>query len=171
MNDGMTRSYSDGEIFMYRGAPLRLLALLEDCGDGGGCGVSVSDDSASLVVRAASPDARRRLLLFWYTSETERIVQKLVPLWSKRLSVRPRLAAVKHARTRWGSCSRSGALFFNSRLAMLSCDVAEYVVVHELCHLKHMNHSRAFWEAVELALPGSLDLRGKLRREERDAHI
>jgi predicted metal-dependent hydrolase len=130
-----------------------------------------SQDGESLFIRSSDDEDRRRLLLMWYTAMTEDIIHSLVPMWSKRLGVRPRLANVKYAKTRWGSCSQSGALFFNSRLSMLSDEVAEYIVVHELCHIKQMNHSRAFWDEMESALPGSKALRRKLREEERTARL
>jgi predicted metal-dependent hydrolase len=72
-------------------------------------------------------------------------------------------------RTRWGSCSSNGRISLNLRLPMLSPDVAEYIVVHELCHMKQMNHSALFWNEVRAALPEAMALRKKLRAEEREA--
>jgi predicted metal-dependent hydrolase len=120
---------------------------------------------------SAPPEGRRKTLLWWYTAETEKIARDLIPAWSKKLGVRPRAVEVKYAKTRWGSCSSSGRVFLNSRLAMLPDRVAEYIVVHELCHLKHMNHGPGFWAEVRSALPGCEALRRSLRRHERDAVI
>ena len=75
-----------------------------------------------------------------------------------------RRIAVRDQRTRWGSCSTSGTLSFNWRLAMAPPPVLDYVVVHELCHLSCPDHSPAFWELVERALPGSREQRAWLRR-------
>jgi predicted metal-dependent hydrolase len=166
----MARSYEDGETFPYRGRIFSLRTAPAVDGSRAG-GTRVSLDGDCLILTCAPGDDRRSFLLFWYTNETEKIVRSLLPEWSKRLSVRPRSAGVKFARTRWGSCSSAGKLFFNSRLSMLSDDVGEYIVVHELCHLKHMNHSRAFWDAVTLALPSCKALRRKLRMEERNAGL
>ena len=122
-----------------------------------------------ISVRAGNPERARQLLVFWYTGETEKIARELVPVWSKKLNVRPRAVVVKYARTRCGSCSSNGRVFLNSRLAMLSDGVAEYVVVHELCHLKHMNHGKYFWDEVKRALPSAMPLRRSLREQEREA--
>ncbi len=71
---------------------------------------------------------------------------------------------VRNQRTRWGSCSGKGNLNFNCLLMLTPKDVIDYVVVHELCHLKEMNHSRDFWKEVEDVLPDYKNSRLWLKR-------
>jgi predicted metal-dependent hydrolase len=70
---------------------------------------------------------------------------------------------VRDQRTRWGSCSSRGTLSFNWRLALAPHAVLDYVVVHELCHLREPNHSRGFWSLVESRRPGWRAQRAWLR--------
>jgi predicted metal-dependent hydrolase len=72
--------------------------------------------------------------------------------------------AIRDQRTRWGSCSRRGTLSFNWRLVLAPHAVLDYVVVHELCHLREPNHSARFWKLVAAARPAFAEERAWLRR-------
>ena len=73
---------------------------------------------------------------------------------------------IKNSRTRWGSCSGKGNLNFNYKIALLPIELAEYIVVHELCHLAQMNHSPKFWRLVAQTIPDYAARRNAIRKYE-----
>jgi predicted metal-dependent hydrolase len=78
-----------------------------------------------------------------------------------------RRVAIRNQRSRWGSCSKQGNINFNYKIALLPEPLADYIIVHELCHLGEFNHSRAFWDLVAHAIPDHRERRAELRRIER----
>ncbi len=73
---------------------------------------------------------------------------------------------IRNQKTRWGSCSKAGNLNFSYKIALLPPRLADYIIVHELCHLAQFNHSRAFWELVEQQFPDHRELRKQLKRKD-----
>jgi len=74
------------------------------------------------------------------------------------------MIAIRNQRSRWGSCSRKGNLNFNYKIALLPPHLADYIIVHELCHLGELNHSPKFWALVARTLPHHRALRRELRK-------
>lgn len=92
-----------------------------------------------------------------------RIMERL-KYWSGVLSLPYNRVAIRNQGTRWGSCSTKGNLNFNYRIAFLPEPLMDYVIIHELCHLAHFNHSRAFWSLVGSYLPEYRTLRAELKK-------
>ncbi|MBO5095030.1 MAG: M48 family metallopeptidase [Lachnospiraceae bacterium] len=101
-------------------------------------------------------EARYRKAAREYITARVAYYEPIIGVTHTRLSIRDQ-------KTRWGSCSSRGGLNFNWRLMLAPPRVLDYVVVHELCHRKEMNHSKAFWHAVETVLPDYRELRKWLR--------
>ena len=81
------------------------------------------------------------------------VIPKRVEYFAKLVGVTYGNITIRNQKTRWGSCSSKGNLNFNCLLMLVPSQVLDYVVVHELCHRKEMNHSKAFWNEVEKVLP------------------
>jgi predicted metal-dependent hydrolase len=72
--------------------------------------------------------------------------------------------SIRAQRTRWGSCSRRRHLSFNLQIAFLKEELVDYIIVHELCHLEQMNHSKKFWELIAQTIPDYLRHRQELKK-------
>jgi predicted metal-dependent hydrolase len=72
---------------------------------------------------------------------------------------------IKNQKTRWGSCSKKGNLNFNYKMLFLPKHITDYIIVHELCHLKEFNHSYKFWNLVAKAIPNYLDIKKELKNK------
>lgn len=85
--------------------------------------------------------------------DAKRYLPERVRLYADQMNVQYGRITIRNQRTRWGSCSVKGNLNFNCLLMLMPPEVIDYVVVHELCHRKEMNHSPKFWQEVEKVLP------------------
>lgn len=98
-------------------------------------------------------------------SEALEYIPKRVENYSKLVGVDYGRITIRNQKTRWGSCSSKGNLNFNCLLMLTPTEVLDYVVVHELCHRKEMNHSKAFWSEVEKIIPNYKDYIKWLKNE------
>jgi len=89
----------------------------------------------------------------WYRQQALKVITERVKIYSEMHGLAPKRVRITSARTRWGSCSPDGSLNFTWRLVMAPLEVIDYVVVHELVHLKVKNHSKRFWAAVGRIMP------------------
>ncbi len=106
-------------------------------------------------IRARRRDSAsvRRLLKRWYMDQAEAWCAARAALWARRLGVDVWRVRVGDQRSRWGSCSATGALTFNFRLVMMPLPVLDYVVVHELCHRQYLCHHPHFWRLLSRHQP------------------
>lgn len=99
-----------------------------------------------------------------HKDQAYQLVSKKAAEWNKSLNYEYSDIAVKQLKSRWGSCSNNGSLSFNYKVLFLPENLQDYVVVHELCHLKQPNHSPKFWSIVAKTLPDYEHLRSFIKR-------
>lgn len=101
----------------------------------------------------ADYEQRRILLEKWYRRQAEQLLNEKAAFYAECLGVSFADIRIKDQRSRWGSCSSKKNLNFNWRIIMAPEPVCDYVVIHEVCHLLRMDHSREFWKEVEGLCP------------------
>lgn len=134
------KTFAPGETFWYLGEqyPLQLTNKQRP---------PLELDGVFRLSRATQERAREAFIT-WYREETRQITQNFIDSYSRQHGFTVRDVRITSARTRWGSCSANQTLNFTYRLSMAPLEVIEYVVVHELAHLKVRNHSKDFWRLV-----------------------
>lgn len=97
--------------------------------------------------------AIRASFVAWYKQQAQHYLQERSDQLSLQTGLKAQSITVKTYRARWGSCTLSGHIQYNWKLIMAPSDVIDYVIIHELCHTKHHNHSAAFWQLVASYMP------------------
>ena len=116
-------------------------------------------------LEAESTEKLTREKVIALAEEALKVIPERVEYFAKVIGVTYGKITVRNQKTRWGSCSSKGNLNFNCLLMLAPPEVLDYVVVHELCHRKQMNHSKAFWLEVEKVLPDYKEVRKWLKEE------
>lgn len=111
--------------------------------------------------------AVRQMVEQWYRKEAKRYFASKIAYYEGKIGVRSNRLYIKDQKSRWGSCSSKGNINLNWRLLFAPEQIVAYVIVHELCHLKQMNHSAAFWYEVEKILPDYRERRQWLKEHGR----
>jgi predicted metal-dependent hydrolase len=157
------RQYVDGEKFLYLGVevPLRIVRAQKP---------ALVMEKAFKLTKSALPQAES-VFEAWYKKQARTVFTERVSFFAHKHEFKVGKIRISSARTRWGSCSTKGTLSFTWRLVMAPLEVIDYVVVHELCHLKELNHSKAFWAKVEMVLPDYKKRRRWLREHGGKLHL
>ena len=143
------KGYIAGERFYYLGESFPLETFFEQ------------NEREGLVfwgnrfyLNAPDVEAKKReCFIGWYKSKAREYFMERVNFFSRELNLRAKNVRVTSAKKRWGSCSEKNNLSFSFRLIMAPPAVIDYVIVHELMHIKEKNHSSRFWQLVESAMP------------------
>lgn len=161
------REWITGETFLYLGRHYRMRFVSEN----GSGKPPVRLSGRWLEIQRPSDEhgpADHRLteaVEDWYRRRAARKLRQRVDLYARRLGVEPKEILIRSQTRRWGSCGQDGTLRFNWRIVMAPLSVLDYVVVHELSHLRCAHHRKDFWRVVASVLPDFELARQRLKRE------
>jgi predicted metal-dependent hydrolase len=141
------KEFVSGESFSYLGKnhPLKIESGLYPF-------IKLHQDELVVSVRDKTADnasAIKQLLIQWYKQQAESELRDKTERYSRTIGVNPSSVTIKSFKSRWGSCSVTGGIQYNWKIIIAPDRIVNYVVIHELCHILHHNHSPAFWKAVE----------------------
>ncbi len=150
------KQYFDGEMYLYFGRECPLgIRVLHDIKK-----PLVAFKGSELMVGIPAgideervPVIVKKAVWNFYSKCAEEKVGSVLRVYSRKLGIAPPVFKVKYQKRRWGSCSADNVLRINFQLAMAPPEQFEYVVVHELCHVKEKNHSARFWKLVGETMP------------------
>ena len=154
--------FVDGATLPYLGRPLVLRLRADPAGTRLVDTEAVRELHIALPPRADEPQVRDALQA-WLQSEARRVLGERLALLAARMPVKPAAWSLSSARSQWGSCTHDGRIRLNWRLVHFALPVIDYVVAHELAHLKELNHGPRFWSAVAQLLPGFEAARDEIR--------
>ncbi|ELH0894519.1 M48 family metallopeptidase [Vibrio fluvialis] len=144
------KEYVSGESFPYLGRNYRLKVLTGDL-------EPTKLMNGRITITVPEPNSQshyiRRALINWYKRNAEKKIREKVERYAKQVGVNTGVVRIKEFKSRWGSCTTYGDLEFNWLIVLAPNRIVDYVVVHELCHLIHHDHSTRFWKEVERVMP------------------
>jgi predicted metal-dependent hydrolase len=153
--------FADGGVLPYLGRPVTLKLVAE-------AGSTRLNDAASELRVSLPPEAGieqvRDALQSWLQTEARRVFGERLAGFADRIDARFAGWKLSSARSQWGSCTHDGRIRLNWRLIHFSLPVIDYVIAHELAHLRELNHSPRFWQAVAQLLPGFETARDEIRQ-------
>jgi predicted metal-dependent hydrolase len=151
--------WENGGTVNYLGKPLTLQVTT-----GQKSSVKLQDNELIVIIRGeADVESIRKAVTRWYQGDALTLFRSRVAHFSGLLKVEPGVVKLSSAKKRWGSCTSSGTVRLNLQLIKLPMPLIDYVVVHELAHLREMNHSPAFWQVVASVCPEYAKLRRELK--------
>jgi predicted metal-dependent hydrolase len=145
------KKFIDGEVFKFLGKDLILKININDV-----IRTYIKNDYICLDLKNNSKNNRDKIkkeLELFYRSFSEKILKEKTLIESKKMNLKVEKIKVRSYKNRWGSCSSNGDISYNWKLIMAPEKIINYVIIHELCHLIHFNHSRDYWKEVSKKLP------------------
>jgi len=143
--------YDNGESFLYLGNayPIQVSQDIDIKQDN----AIFEGDRLHIYVKQLEDERIKQALKRFYYQQCKALVERSIQTHQSNFKIKPRSIRISDNKRTWGTCDSRLQLTFNWRLAMAPLKVIDYVVVHEMCHMVHLNHDRSFWRLVGKILP------------------
>lgn len=143
--------YDHGETFLYLGNeyPIQVsqdITIKQDY-------VELEGDKLYIYVKQLEDEKIKQALKRFYYQQCKTLVERSIRSYQSNFKIKPRSIRISDNNRNWGTCDSRQQLTFNWKLAMAPLKVIDYVVVHEMCHMVHLNHDRSFWRLVGKIIP------------------
>ncbi|HCI29114.1 MAG TPA: SprT family zinc-dependent metalloprotease [Fervidobacterium sp.] len=145
------REYVNGESFMYFGRNYSLQIIVDE--NVKKPEVRLFRGKFCVTVNKKDDALIKKTMEEWYRRKTYEKVEERLEYYQRFFTKKPNAIKVKEQKKRWASCTSKDELLFNWRCAMARADAFDYILVHEMCHLYHKNHSKDFWNLVAKVMP------------------
>ncbi|MGM0836561.1 MAG: M48 family metallopeptidase [Bacillota bacterium] len=155
MNGPQEKVYKNDEHFLYLGNtyPINIIqdrTIKQDH-------VVFEGNLFHIYAKQLDEEKLKQSLKRFYYQQTKALVEESIASYQRHFKKKPRSIRITDSKTTWGTCDSNLRLTFNWRLAMAPREVLDYVVVHEMCHMVHLNHDRSFWRLVGKIMPDYKD--------------
>ncbi len=163
-------SYRNNDQILSRGENLRLV-----CERAPQFQLTLEDQQITLFIPNRVSDNninqyKKKKIALWFQQQANEYLPSQLEKLSKHTSLTPTGLTIKQYKARWGSCNNKGHINLNYLLLMTPDFVIDYVIIHELCHLKHMNHSAQFWQLVAYHCPNFKQAKQWLKQHSHQLH-
>lgn len=147
----LAKVYDPGEVFLYLGKAYEIRIssnndIIKDY-------VVFEEDKLQIYVKQQNDESIKQALKRFYYQQCKALVEGRIRIYQSDFKMKPRSIRITDDSKNWGTCNSKLELTFNWKLAMAPIEVIDYVVVHEMCHMVHLNHERSFWRLVGKILP------------------
>lgn len=156
--------FDQSEYTVYYGGRPQRLSIVKDL-EATESTLTYQELTSHFVMRSAKPSLEETewFLSSFYKKRAEQMIRLSLESYQDRLPEQPSQVQIKDQKARWGSCNQKGQIRLNFRIAQCSQALCDYLVLHELCHLRHMNHSEAFWSYMASLMPDYKQRRAALK--------
>lgn len=139
------KEFVDGEQFLFMGKYYGLQINISEA--------ETIEFKEAFILNTSNSEVAKNLLFEWYQQQAKEVLVPRIKYFAEHLGVKRRRININSAKYTWGSCTPAGTLNFNWRIVKAPPEVMDYIVVHELAHLREHNHSAEFWNIVAVQLP------------------